>query len=109
MNDITLADFPREVLQSRTPVLVDIYTDTCKPCRDIAPVLDQIALDRGSALKIVKVNAVTQGPLATQLGARSVPTLLLFLNGRVVGQRTGAVSRPDLEKWLTERLAVARK
>jgi thioredoxin 1 len=109
MNDITLADFPSEVLQSQTPVLVDIYTDTCLPCREIAPVLEQIALARGSAFKIVKVNATTQGPLATQLGVRSVPTLLLFLNGRVLGQRSGAVSRPDLENWLNEKLAAAQQ
>jgi len=105
MNDITLADFPREVLQSQTPVIVDVYTDLCMPCRTLAPVLEQITLDRGSALKIVKVNAGSQGPLATQLGVRSVPTLLLFLNGRVLGQRTGSVSRSDLEKWLNDKLA----
>lgn len=105
MNDITLADFPSEVLQSQTPVLVDVYTDQCKPCRDMVPILEKIALDRGGAIRIVKVNAGSQGPLTTQLGVRSVPTLLLFLNGRVLGQRTGSVSRSDLEKWLNDKLA----
>ena len=105
MNAITLSDFPREVLQSKTPVLVDIYTDKCAPCRELAPILEQIAMARGNAFKIVKVNAATEGPLATQLGARSVPTLLLFVNGRVVGQRSGAVSRTALENWLNDKLA----
>ena len=104
MKNITLADFQQEVLQSKTPVFVDVYADTCGPCKGLAQVLDQIALARGAALKIVKVNATTEGALAAQLRARTVPTLILFQHGQVVGQRSGALPRPELEKWLDEKL-----
>ena len=104
MKEIVLADFQGEVLQAQTPVLVDVYTDYCNPCRDLIPVLEQIAAARASNLRIVKVNAVSERALASQLAVRTVPTLILFRDGQALGQRCGAVSRADLDRWLDENL-----
>ena len=105
MKPITAAEFEAEVINSDLPVLVDFYTDQCGPCRMMAPLLDELANEEAGRLKIVKINAAEQMPLAGSFGISAVPTFLVFRNGAPVGQRTGMQSKQALIDWISETAA----
>lgn len=99
------ANFETEVLQSSQPVLVDFWATWCGSCRAIAPVLAQLAQQYAGQVKMGKLNVDDCPRVATQLEVRSVPTLLLFKDGRVVGQLVGAAGRPTIERLLQKGLS----
>lgn len=95
------ATFEQEVLKSTEPVLVDFFAEWCQPCKAMAPALDQVATEMQGKLKVVKLD-VDQNPTMTgKYGIRAMPTLILFKNGRVAAQHTGAlVQKKKLEDWI---------
>ena len=104
MKVVDSLNFEAEVMRADGAVLVDFYTDDCTPCKNLAPVLEQIGLERKNQLKIVKVNAGIEGVLAAQFGVNQVPCLLLFQNGEIVAQRVGNTTRDSLLRWLDEAI-----
>jgi thioredoxin 1 len=94
---ISQDNFTAEVIQSETPVVVDFWAEWCMPCKMIAPVLEQISQDYVGKLKVAKVNVDDNGEIAQQFNIVSIPTLLLFKDGEVVGQQVGAVPRETIE------------
>ncbi len=89
-------NFKAEVLDSSTAVLVDFWAEWCGPCRMIAPIIDEIAKDLEGKLKVGKVNIDQAGELAAQYNVMSIPTLLVFKNGKVVNQMVGVMSKDQL-------------
>ena len=85
---ITNNNFEAEVLQSDKPVLVDFWASWCGPCRMLAPVIDEIEAEHPE-IKVGKVNVDDEGALAAQFGIMSIPTLLVFQNGKVVNSSVG--------------------
>ena len=81
--------FPQEVLQSNETVLVDFWAAWCGPCRMLSPIVDEVAEER-TDVKVGKVNVDEQPDLAAEFGVMSIPTLLLFENGKLVRQAVGA-------------------
>jgi thioredoxin 1 len=88
--------FDAEVLKSKTPVLVDFFTTWCGPCKALAPVVDEIAKDLTGKLKVVKVDLDEANDLAATLGITSVPTLVLFQDGKEATRRTGSGPKRDI-------------
>jgi thioredoxin 1 len=101
---ITDNNFEGEVLKSSTPVLIDFWATWCAPCRAIAPVVDQLATEYQGKVKVGKVNIDENPKVPTQYGVMSIPTLLVFKEGKVVGQVVGAVPRPKIEDLLKKAL-----
>jgi thioredoxin 1 len=90
------ATFDKDVLKSDKPVLLDFWAEWCGPCKMIAPILDEIANEKGSAIKVAKVNVDENQGLSSKFGIRAIPTLLLFKNGSVREQIVGMTSKRDL-------------
>lgn len=87
--EITKDNFHDEVLAGDKPVLVDFWASWCGPCRMVAPMIDEIAAER-SDIKVGKINVDQQPELAGRFGVMSIPTLMVFKNGRVTAQSAGA-------------------
>jgi thioredoxin 1 len=94
---ITGDNFEAEVLKSPIPVLLDFWADWCNPCKMIGPFIDQLAEEYAGRIKVGKVNVDEQDDLAGQHGIVSIPTLVLYKDGSLIRQKTGAVPKRDIE------------
>ena len=98
---VTDANFEAEVLQATQPVVVDFWAEWCGPCRMIAPALEEIAKEMDGKVKITKLNVDENPGVAGKLGIRSIPTLMLFKDGKVAAQKVGAAPKGELTKWIS--------
>ena len=100
-NAVSDSTFDQEVLKSSKPVLVDFFAEWCGPCKAMAPALDQVAEEMSSKLKVVKLDVDQNPTITNKYGIRAMPTLILFKNGEVAAQHTGAlVQKKKLEDWI---------
>lgn len=95
--DLTDETFQTEVIESPIPVLVDFWAEWCAPCKMVAPIVDELALEFDGQLKVGKVNVDIAQKIAGEFGIRSIPTLLLFKQGKLTDQIIGAHDKKHLE------------
>lgn len=96
--------FQTEVLKSEVPVLVDFWAVWCGPCKAIAPLVDELATQYKGKVKIAKMDVDHEQQTPQQFGIRSIPTLLVFKNGRVVDTIIGAVPKSKIEESLKKAM-----
>ena len=107
MHETTDSTFRTDVLEADLPVLVDFWAPWCGPCRAVAPVLEQLQDELTGRLKIVKVNVDDNGEVAGALGVRSIPTLVVFKDGKAVEGAVGAMSKAQMLEFIAPHLEAA--
>jgi thioredoxin 1 len=102
---VTDETFNEEVLKSSTPILVDFWAIWCGPCRMVAPVVDEIAREQTGKLRVMKLDVDENQNTAMTYGVMSIPTLILFKDGKPVERIVGFRPKSDLEKKILPHLA----
>jgi thioredoxin 1 len=98
--ELSGSDFEVKVLKSPLPTLVDFWAPWCGPCRAIGPVMEQLAAERANSVKLAKLNVDESPDVAAAYGVHSIPTLIIFKDGKVVERFVGVQPKAELERAL---------
>ena len=96
---ITKDNFKSEVLEHKGTVLVDFWADWCGPCRMLSPIIDEVAAEN-PGIKVGKINVDEQQELSAQFGIMSIPTLLVFKDGKKISESIGLIPKEQIEKMI---------
>jgi thioredoxin len=105
--EVTDATFARDVQQSPVPVLLDCWAPWCGPCRQMAPVMEELASELSGQVTVAKLNVDENPETATRLGIMSIPALLLFKEGQRIGQMVGAAPKTQVSAAVRKALNLA--
>lgn len=97
---ISDSNFENEVIESKTPVLVDFWAQWCGPCKAISPILDDIAQKYADKVKVVKLDVDNNPATPPKFGVRGIPTLILFMDGQVKATQVGLLSKAELMSFI---------
>ena len=92
-----MANF-NDLIKDKKPVLVDFFADWCQPCKMVAPILQDVKKDLGDQVKIIKINVDNNPSISAKYGIRSIPTLMLFKEGKLKFSQAGVVPAEEIKK-----------
>ena len=98
------SQFSEDVVNASKPILVDFWADWCAPCKQIEPILEEIALEKKDTIKIYKLNIDENPETPQKYGVRGIPTLMLFKGGKLIDTKVGSLPKLALESWITQNL-----
>ena len=98
--EITMDNFEQEVLNSDIPVMIDFWATWCMPCKMLAPTIEELAEEANGAYKVGKIDVDKSPSLTAQFGVMSIPTVIVFKNGKAVDKTVGVVPKSQLEAML---------
>ena len=101
----TDATFEQDVLKSDKPVLLDFWAEWCGPCRQLLPVIDELAQEMQDTVTVYKINVDENPETPAKFGVRGIPTLMVFKDGKLAQTRVGALPKADLKKWIEDSIA----
>ena len=97
-------NFDKDISSQKVPVLVDFGAEWCGPCKQLDPILEQIALENTDKLKVFKIN-IDENPLTPQkFGVRGIPTIMLFNDGKLIDTKVGSLPKSSLDAWIQSNL-----
>jgi thioredoxin 1 len=99
------SNFQNDVLNSSKPVLVDFWAEWCGPCRQIAPIIDELATEKAEKIEVFKVNIDKNPETPSKFGVRGIPTLILFKDGKPFATKVGSMPKSTLFSWVDEQTA----
>ena len=97
---VTDSSFEQDVLKATKPVVVDFWAEWCGPCRQIAPMLEELSTELGGRVEILKLNVDENPQTPSRYGVRGIPTLMVFKNGQVAATKIGAMPKTQLVQWV---------
>ena len=98
-NQVTDADFEKDVLNASDTVIVDFWAEWCGPCKALSPLVDELAEEIKGKARVVKMNIDDNPNTPTKYGVRGIPTLMVFKGGQVVETKVGGMSKAQLQQW----------
>ena len=104
LKQVTDSSFDSDVIESENPVLVDFWAEWCGPCKQIAPILEELNSEMAGKITIVKMNIDENPSVPSRYGVRGIPTLLLFKNKEVAAMKVGAIPKGQLIEWVESYL-----
>tara|TARA_B100000686_G_scaffold276335_1_gene295301 strand:+ start:253 stop:573 length:321 start_codon:yes stop_codon:yes gene_type:complete len=97
-------NFESEVLKSSKPILVDFWAEWCGPCKQVAPILEEISNEMQDQVVVAKHNIDSNPNQPTKYGVRGIPTMLLFKNGELKSTKVGATTKSNIVSWIKENI-----
>ncbi|MDE1761669.1 MAG: thioredoxin [Candidatus Micrarchaeota archaeon] len=104
VSDIGKDEFDKEVLHSKTPVVVDFWAEWCGPCRVFSPIVEELSEELGAKVKFYKLNVDDNPEVAERFNVMSIPTAILFEKGEVKAVSIGALPKESLKKWVSTNM-----
>ena len=97
-------NFEKDINESKVSVLVDFWAEWCGPCKQIGPILEEIAIEHKSKIKVLKINIDENPQTPQKFGVRGIPTLMFFKEGKLIESKVGSLPKTALEAWIQANL-----
>ena len=104
IKQINDSEFKTEVIDSSKPVIVDFWAEWCGPCKTLGPILEKLSDDFHDKVEIKKINIDENPEAPANFGIRSIPTMILFKDGKVVDSKIGVSGEQDIKNWISSKL-----